>query len=262
MAKTLTPPSTRKERVLPEWTTHILRLRRHLKMSQAELGNRLNCSAMTISRWERGQQPPSAKAFIQLGKLAGKNDLWFFWERAGLQMSDVERASPNRRSAGLSVPRTLTRAHAGAAAGVSPAKEVMVALPLLKAAVATLGEQGDRAWSLERIPATKMLGAPAEWCPNPRYTSLLHVKGHSMEPMINDGDIVAVDSRQNDRSELDGKVVIVSSEEKGLCVSRLRHFGAVDVLESANQECKPIVLTKDSGWRIVGRVLWWISAAP
>ncbi len=83
-----------------------------------------------------------------------------------------------------------------------------------------------------------------------------------MEPLIHDGDIAAVDSSQTDRTQLDGKVVIVTSEEKGLCVSRLRRYPKFDVLESENREYQSVVLGKSCGWKIVARVLWWISAAP
>ena len=104
--------------------------------------------------------------------------------------------------------------------------------------------------------------AGSEWCPNPRYTSLLRVAGHSMEPRIHDGDIAAVDSSQTDRAKLAGKIVIVSKEKKGLCVSRLQRYEQFDVLESENREYQSIVLDKSAGWHIVGKVLWWISAAP
>ena len=66
----------------------------------------------------------------------------------------------------------------------------------------------------------------------------------------------------NVRAHLDGKVVIVTSEEKGLCVSRLRRYPKFDILESENRDYQAVVLGKSSGWRIVARVLWWISAAP
>jgi phage repressor protein C with HTH and peptisase S24 domain len=112
------------------------------------------------------------------------------------------------------------------------------------------------------IPATKKMGVPSDWCPNPRYTSMLRVKGRSMEPLIRNGDILAVDSFQADRARLLGKIVVVSNEKDGLCVSRLRRYQNFDVLESENREYEPAVLNKASGWRILGRVLWWISAAP
>jgi phage repressor protein C with HTH and peptisase S24 domain len=230
-------------------------LRRRLKISQGDLAQQMNCSAMTVSRWERGLQPPSAEFYIKLGKLAGRDDPWFFWERAGLQMADVDRARPHARP--------LKAALAGGGARASSEKDSKtVSLPVLEAFVGTHGQPGDRKLSLERIPSRMFMGAPAEWCPNPRYTNLLYVKGHSMEPLLHDGDIVAVDSLQTNRSELNGKIVIVSSEEKGLCVSRFRRYESVDVLESENDEYEAIVLSKNSDWRIVGRVLWWTSAAP
>ena len=100
------------------------------------------------------------------------------------------------------------------------------------------------------------------WCPNPSYTSLLRVRGHSMEPLIRDGDILAIDSFQTDRDNLYDKIVVAANEKKGLCVSRLRRYEEIDVLEGENRQHSPAILNKASGWRIVGRVLWWISAAP
>lgn len=244
-----------KQKNTPEWATRIMTLRRRLKISQGELAKRMDCSAMTVSRWERGLQPPSAEFYVQLGKVAGKLDSWFFWERAGLQMADVERAWPR-------APR-LEGAHAGGGSQVAAVKNSkMISLPVLKAFAGAHGQPGDRKLSLERVPSTKMMGAPVEWCPNPRYTSMLYVKGHSMEPLIRDGDIVVVDSLQNDRAELDGKIVVAASEEKGLCISLFRRYETVDVLESQSSQYQPVILNKNSGWRIVGRVLWWISPAP
>jgi len=131
-----------------------------------------------------------------------------------------------------------------------------------KATIGTHGVQGDRRSSLRTIPSSEVIGAPANWCPNPSYTSLLRVRGHSMEPLIRNGDILAIDSFQTERSDLYGKIVVAASEKKGLCVSRLRHYEDIDVLEGENREYDPVILSKASGWRIVGRVLWWISAAP
>ncbi len=83
-----------------------------------------------------------------------------------------------------------------------------------------------------------------------------------MEPLIRNGDILAVDSYQIEREHLYGKLVIASSEQKGLCISRLRRYDTLDVLEAENRDYEPVILSKANGWRIVGKVLWWISAAP
>jgi SOS-response transcriptional repressor LexA len=253
-----------KEDAASDWAQKIRELRRRLQVPQGDLARLLDCSAMTVSRWENGQLAPTAHYYIELGKLAGKPDCWFYWERAGLQSSDVLRVLSERERRQLCEEPMLDFAEAGSG-GREPQvhkKAKIVAIPVLLAVAGTHGGQGDRRESLSHIPAKEVMGAPADWCPNPGYTSLLRVRGHSMEPLIRDGDITAVDSSQTDRAQLDGKIVIVTNEERGLCVSRLRRYPKVDVLESENREYEAVVLGKTSGWRVVARVLWWISAAP
>jgi transcriptional regulator with XRE-family HTH domain len=252
-----------KQAPLREWASQITKLRERLKINQAELARRMECSAMTISRWERGLLQPSAEHFIQLGNHGNKSEAWFFWEKAGIQASKmVESLDESARGRRWMPSPKLEGAHAGAKAASSEKRPDVIELPLLKAVAGTHGVQGDRRSSLRSIPASQLLGAPAPWCPNPAYTSLLRVKGHSMEPLIRGGDILAVDSFQTERADLYGKVVIAASEQRGLCVSRLRRYGNLDVLEGENHQHDPVVLNKANGWRIVGRVLWWISAAP
>lgn len=83
-----------------------------------------------------------------------------------------------------------------------------------------------------------------------------------MEPLICDGNIVTVDAFQSDRSELYGKIVVAAHEEKGMCVSRVPRYDTVDVLQGEERDVDATVLSKNSGWRIIGRVLWWISGTP
>ncbi|HET9307382.1 MAG TPA: XRE family transcriptional regulator [Candidatus Sulfotelmatobacter sp.] len=254
---------TSKRRPLQQWASQITALRQRLKINQAELARRMECSAMTISRWERGLLQPSAEHFVQLGNLGSKNEAWFFWEMAGIQASKMLEALSTTSHHGFwSDVRQLEQASAGAKALHPQKKTQLVGLPLLKAVIGTHGVPSHLRTSLRAIPATEILGAPAPWCPNPAYTSLLRVKGHSMEPLIRDGDILAIDSFQTDRNELYGKVVIAVSEHKGICVSHLRRYDGLDVLEGENRQHDPVILNKASGWRIMGRVLWWISTAP
>ena len=218
---------------------------------------------MTVSRWERGLLQPSAEHFIELGNLGNDKEGWYFWEKAGIQPARMAQAlskdlSPRRR---LDIP-SLEAASAGAQAPQVKSKNNVVALPLLKAVIGTHGVQADRRSSLRTMAASEVVGAPAPWCPNPGYTSLLRVKGHSMEPLIRHGDILAIDSFQTERSKLFDKLVIAANETTGLCVSRLRRYDDVEVLEAENRKYPSVVLNKASGWRIVARVLWWISAAP
>src|SRR5215467_6943370 len=87
-----------KRETLPEWVSQITTMRERLGINQAELARRMECSAMTISRWERGLLQPSAEHFIQLGNLGNKNEAWFFWEMGGIQPAKVVDALDGSRS--------------------------------------------------------------------------------------------------------------------------------------------------------------------
>lgn len=80
-----------------------------------------------------------------------------------------------------------------------------------------------------------------------------------MEPAVHDGDLVAVDSFQTERDKLNGQIVVITSEQTGLCVSRLRRFDRLEVLEAENRDQDPVILSKTRKYRIMGRVLWSIS---
>ena len=251
-----------KSTFLPEWGLQITALRERLGVNQAELARRMECSAMTISRWERGLLQPSAEHFIQLGNLADKNEAWFFWEMGGVRPAKVLealQASPRAQRVDGTLHRPRRDEESQAA---KPVRAPFVEIPLLKAAIGAHGQPGDRRSSLRGIPASSMLTVPPSWCPNPGYTSLLRVKGHSMEPTLRHGDLVAVDSFQTERRELYGELVVVSNEEMGLSVSRLRRYDTLDVLEAESRQYEPVILHRATGWRIVGKILWSISASP
>ena len=242
---------------MPEWALQITGLREHLEINQAELARRLSCSAMTISRWERGLLQPSAEHFIQLGNIGNKTQAWFFWEMAGIQpakMAGALRSVSGARRSEEVLRRDLAEVDHGRA---SSRKIRLVNVPLLKAYIGTHGSAGDKR-SLRTIPASELISVPAKWCPNPGYTSLIRIRGNAMEPLIHDEDIVAVDSFQTERAELYGKPVVAMHQSHGLFLANLRRYDTLDVLQSENQQHEPVILKTDK-WRIVGKVLWWIS---
>jgi SOS-response transcriptional repressor LexA len=63
-----------------------------------------------------------------------------------------------------------------------------------------------------------------------------------MSPLIQDGCILAVDSSQNDQTQLNGKIVIACQKERGLTVSRLRRFDHTEVLEPENHGYESITI--------------------
>ena len=243
----------------PPWAQHVTALRDRMGINQAELARRMDCSAMTISRWERGLLQPSAEHFIQLGNLGNRNEAWFFWEMGGIQPAKVVDALEGSRSKRLvdgpqSIDNEIRASDIQTDAGMR-----LTPIPVLKAIVGTHGVPGDRRSSLRGLESSARLGVPGSWCPNPAYTSLLRVKGHSMAPLIRQGDLVAVDSFQTERSDLYGKIIVAGSDQTGLCVSRLRRYESIDLLEAEDRKYDSVVLTKANRWRIVGKVLWWIS---
>ncbi|PYX74947.1 MAG: hypothetical protein DMG72_08860 [Acidobacteria bacterium] len=255
----------RRQNSVPDWAQRVASLRQRHRLSQMELARRLRCSAMTISRWERGMLEPSADYYIQLGNLSGDAECWFFWGRAGLQSSDLMRVMPDTQSKRLRTAAYPNLDIVVAGSGTKkhvPKSTRLVAIPLLRIHAATHGESGDKTLDLDQVHAEDMIAAPSEWCPNPAYTTCLRVKGHSMGPLIHDGYIVAVDYSQTDRSELDGKLVVVWNEDKGLSISRFRRYRGVEVLEPENREYESMALGTDRAWRVIGRVLWWIGKAP
>jgi transcriptional regulator with XRE-family HTH domain len=244
----------------PEWVSQITAMRDRIGINQAELARRLECSAMTISRWERGLLQPSAEHFIQLGNLGNRTEAWFFWEMAGIQPSRMVEALGRGSRAKKSAERFNLEIGDGDGTLLPREKTSnTVPVPLLKAVAGAHGTPGDKRNSLRAIPTSDIVAVPGGWCPNPTYTSLIRVSGKSMEPIIRDRDIVAVDAYQTERARLYGQIVLVTGEASGLSVSRLSHYGTIDVLESEDRRYQPVVLTKAGRWRIVGRILWSIS---
>jgi len=245
----------------PEWATSISDLRHRLNLNQSDFGQRLHSLAMGVSRWERGNQEPVAGSYIELGNLAGAPLCWYFWGRAGLRTEDLMRVMPTRGQRFSRPPVTdFSVAHAG-----SGKKKLrtppLVAIPLLKVAVASHGGTGDSSTLLHNAPVESVIAAPIGWCPNPATTTCLRVRGNSMMPLIHDGYILAVDSSQSDPSKLNDKLVIVWNRDIGLMVSRLQHYDHTQVLQPENKESESIVLNNKHKWKILAKVLWWIGKA-
>jgi SOS-response transcriptional repressor LexA len=236
----------------PDWVSKILGLRHQLGVSQAALAARLHFSAMALSRWENGTHEPSAKAYILLGNLASNLDRLWFWERAGLPAADVSNMLPRSETA-----RRIRRENRPDLSAVP-----VVTIPILRATVATPGGKGDSVLNLEALPAEEIIATPESWCPNPSETNCLRVSGDVMKPLINDGDIVAVDCAQTDPARLNGKIIVTWHQEAGLILSRFLFINGAYLLEAESREFQPWQLSNKRNWRIIGRVLWSIRRAP
>lgn len=252
---------------LPDWARKTFGLRKHLGLSQTAFGSRLHYSAMAVSRWETGSQEPTAHCYIQLGNLAGEPECWEFWARAGLQRSDLGQMFPSTQP--ISHHKKWLEfdiVHAGSGVKRKRRKGIpkpkLVAIPLLDLHAGTLGQAGGPFADLTSAPVEQVIAAPATWCPHPAHTNCLRVKGTSMSPFINSGDIVAVDAAQTNPKELSGKIVVSRHSKIGLVVARFIATDGVHLLESENHDMAPVPVDMDRKWQIVGRVLWWIRKGP
>jgi transcriptional regulator with XRE-family HTH domain len=249
----------------PEWVRKILQLRKRLGLNQSEFAARLNYSAMALSRWESGTHEPTAEAYVQMGNLADADESNWFWTRAGLKSADLSRMFP--QGAGVldkvNFPDfEIVVAGSGKKRLAPKIKASLVALPVLAVHAGAHGERGDQVLDLDQAEVSEMIAAPALWCPNPAATSCLRVRGASMSPMIDDGDIVVVDCEQHDGKDLNGKIIVAWHKKTGLTLSRFLMMKGVQLLESENRDYRPISMGRDRNWRIIGKVLWWIRKSP
>jgi transcriptional regulator with XRE-family HTH domain len=240
----------------PEWADRLEGLREQLGLSQAALAKKLNVSAMAPSRWERGVHEPPADVFLELGKLAGKRECWYFWERAGLTRRDVnsvlERPAPRRnhhhKTIQVEVPPAVPEGRS----------EKLIAVPVFGTAipVCQIGPS-----EVLRETLTQLVVVPRAWCPHPEDTYCLRIGTDRMAPMMRRETIFAVDPSDNGIDDLIGKVVFASHEECGLTVSWLHRYGRSTVLVPENKEDQPHYMN-GADWHIEGRVMWWFSKGP
>src|ERR1700746_177892 len=86
-----------------EWSERILRLVEELKLTQAGLAERLGVSPATVSRWIQGKIEPTAEGYVSLGNLAPRGEGTYFWERAGIDVSNFPDASLRKAATSLRV---------------------------------------------------------------------------------------------------------------------------------------------------------------
>jgi SOS-response transcriptional repressor LexA len=255
-----------RQKSAPEWVRKILQLRKRLGLNQSEFAARLNYSAMALSRWESGTHEPTAEAYVQMGNLAEAAESNWFWTRAGLKSADLSRMFPEGsgvlHKADFPDFEIVVAGSGGKRARTAKVKAKLVALPVLAVHAGAHGAKGDQVLDLDGADVEEMIAAPALWCPNPAETSCLRVRGSSMSPMIDDGDIVVVDCTQHDGRDLNGKIIVAWHRKTGLTLSRFLMMKGVQLLESENRDYKPISMGRDRNWRIVGKVLWWIRKSP
>ncbi|HEX4664320.1 MAG TPA: S24 family peptidase [Terriglobales bacterium] len=228
----------------PEWAVQIERLRERLHLNQAGLARLLNVSPMAVSRWERAVNEPEAAYYIHMGTLSGDPDCWYFWQRAGLPASDLKRAL--RKSKTPKAPHSVVE------------ELEQHAVPLLAVTAGTTSA-GDNIPNIDQSTVIAKVMAPNDWSENHQSIRCIRLAGDGMAPLIADGSLVAVDLSQFGPTKLDNSIVLAWHKDFGLLVRRIKKFGAAEVLITESDHGGTSTLSLDRNWRILGRVVWWIS---
>ena len=228
----------------PEWAVQIERLRERLHLNQAGLARLLNVSPMAVSRWERAVNEPEAAYYIHMGTLSGDPDCWYFWQRAGLPASDLKRAL--RKSKTSKSPQSAV------------AELENQSVPVLGVKAGTT-EASDNDPNIERSPILARVMAPSEWSETKQSVRCVRIVGDGMAPLIADGSVVAVDLSQFEPAKLNNMIVLAWHKDFGLLIRRLKRFGAAEVLVVDADRSEVSTVTLDRNWRILGRVVWWLS---
>ena len=175
----------------PEWADKITKFRESQKLSQAGLAKRLNVSPMAPSRWERGINEPSSEIYMQLGKMAGDPDCWYFWQRGGLSREDINSVVSGFGAGGssetVSAPISLTTA-----------TQQFLGLPLpIRSDYYSVGQEEEA------------IAVPPDWCPNPARIICVKLNEDGMAPIIGEGFIVAIDTSITEPAQLQNTLVAV-----------------------------------------------------
>jgi len=232
----------------------------YLGLTQAGLATRLGVSPATVSRWLADRHEPTAETYVALGNLAGKGEEAYFWERAGLNTSELAAAGLNRAVSSLKVALEDFNLIAGKAVSRHiGGKGNAVAIPLLK--VTAFGDRvpPEENVSLSQAEVEEVLLAPLSWCPHPDQMIGMHVAGDSMHPTIADGSILFIDTAITARDGLHQKLAVVAHRDLGFKVARFQRLAGSDLLVSANPKYLPLDVSNASKWKIFGEVLWWVS---
>jgi len=246
-----------------EWSDRLRRLLRDLNLTQAALSERLGVSPATVSRWLAGKNEPTAETYVALGNLAGRPDGDYFWERAGIDTSELPETSMRQALSSMRVSLEnfnliTTRKVSQHIKGTGNA----VAIPLMN--VTAYGDPipPNENVRLSQARMEDVLLAPLSWCPHPEQIISMHIAGDSMYPTNPSGSILFVDTASSERENLNEKLVVVAHRDLGFKVARFQRLSGSDLLVSANPKYLPLDVSNATKWKIFGEVLWWVSKDP
>jgi len=221
----------------------IRELREKAKMSQAELGRKLRVSQTRISRYEAGHAAPTSKMLVKLSEI--------FDVPLDYLLLGTEPPPPYAPELKVYMVSRWRQAFENL-----DYIDNYVPLPLLADSVAA---GPPRKVDPDDIEGFALIHT--SWCPNPENFTVVRVRGGSMEPLLREGSLVAINHAKRDPKGLDGK--IVAFKQDGGVSIKICQYIAPDLVigRPYNTESREQLVFKGEEIEdcIVGVVEWWWS---
>ncbi|MEP0822622.1 MAG: helix-turn-helix domain-containing protein [Ignavibacterium sp.] len=191
-------------------------------MDQARLAARLDVATRTLQRWEKGEQVPDSNFLMRLARILGVTPHWLLTGEGSMHGEPSAKILP--------LPTGRYR------------KVELISLPLLSSVPGGAPSLMFHPEYVEKYITVDSV--------NDSSAFALEVKGNSMAPRIEDGDIIVVSPKLEPRSG-DICVVRVSDEDT---VKRVKIDGQLIYLIPLNPEYEPMAVKKRDVtfmWRVV-----------
>jgi repressor LexA len=194
------------------------------QFDQADLAAKIDIATRTVQRWEKGEQVPDSNYLMRIAKATGVVAHW-------LLSGDGEMVSIDQHKFKV-IPLPTSRYK----------KVKLVSLPLLASVPAGALSQRFHSDHAERYVTVDDVHDPSAFA--------LEVRGNSMSPRIENGDIIVVTPKLEVRS---GDICVVRVEEEDT-VKRIKIDEHFVHLIPLNPEYEPMVVRKRDVsfmWRVI-----------
>jgi SOS-response transcriptional repressor LexA len=207
-------------------------------LTQKQLAASIGVTASAVTQWEKGLAKPQPMAMVAIGNFFGGDEGKWWMENAGRTKEMIE----------ATIERYMMIAAASDA----------VQVPLISGRVAAGTPR-----VVDEKHIEEKLCLPANWVRPSQRVIAVRVAGDSMSPIIEEGYIALIDIAQRDPRRLIGTMV-AAREGDGVTIKWLRKEGEYFQLVPQNTSLRhPVrVLTAESDFGIVGRVIRWIGEPP
>ena len=194
------------------------------QLDQAALSAKIDIATRTVQRWEKGEQVPDSNYLMRIAKVTGVIAHWLLTGEG-----DMLAGTQQKRNV-LPLPTNRYK------------KVGLVSLPLLSSVPGGTPSQMFHSENVERYVTVDNVRDPNAFA--------LEVKGNSMAPRIEDGDIIVVSPRHDVKN---GDICVVRVDEEDT-VKRIKIDDQFVHLIPLNPEYEPMVVRKKDVtfmWRVM-----------